>query len=53
MTSGREISSKAAEGEFSSRFFHKHFYRMKAAKGLAPHARFGGLLYACDLIAIN
>jgi hypothetical protein len=37
------ISSEHAR---ASHFFHTRFDRIKTAKGLAPHARFGGLLYA-------
>ena len=33
----------------ASQFFHMDGHRIGAAKGLAPHARFGGLLFACDL----
>ena len=33
----------------ASQFFHIAGHRIEAAKGLAPHARFGGLLFARDL----
>ena len=33
----------------ASQFFHMVGHRIEAAKGLAPHARFGGLLFARNL----
>ena len=36
-------------GEDASQFFHMAGHRIEAAKGLAPHARFGGLLFAWNL----
>jgi hypothetical protein len=46
------LISPSVEGRKSSHFFHTRFYTMNTAKGLAPHARFGGLLYACDLMPV-
>ena len=39
----------ACKSQVLSQIFHTNGHRMEAAKGLAPHARFGGLLFACDL----
>ncbi|WP_307988147.1 hypothetical protein, partial [uncultured Pseudomonas sp.] len=40
---------KDREHAGASQFFHIAGHRIEAAKGLAPHARFGGLLFARDL----
>ena len=46
------IGMNGGKEELNSHFFHTHSHRMKTAKGLAPHARFGGLLFACDLLKL-
>ena len=40
---------KEAQQGQASQIFHIEGHRIEAAKGLAPHARFGGLLFACNL----
>ncbi len=45
----RPAGPKRTGGEDASQIFHMVGHRIEAAKGLAPHARFGGLLFARDL----